>query len=69
VRAEDEARARDDNHIGTEHLVLGLYSLGDTAARRILEALRITRRIFEAQLKDEEGESPPGRIPLTPRGE
>jgi ATP-dependent Clp protease ATP-binding subunit ClpA len=66
-RAEAEARARDDNHIGTEHLVLGLYALGETTARRALEALGINRQVFAAQLECEEGPSPDGRIPLTPR--
>jgi ATP-dependent Clp protease ATP-binding subunit ClpA len=65
--AEAEARARDDNHIGTEHLVLGLYALGDTAARRALEAAGISRQVFAARLECEEGPSPSGEIPLTPR--
>jgi hypothetical protein len=32
-QAEAEARARDDNHVGTEHLVLGLYALGESYPR------------------------------------
>jgi ATP-dependent Clp protease ATP-binding subunit ClpA len=66
-RAEAEARARDDNHVGTEHLVLGLYALGETTARRTLEALGISRQVFVEQLECEEGPSPSGQIPLTPR--
>jgi ATP-dependent Clp protease ATP-binding subunit ClpA len=66
-RAEAEARARDDNHVGTEHLVLGLYALGETTARRALESLGISRQVFTDQLECEEGPSPSGAIPLTPR--
>jgi ATP-dependent Clp protease ATP-binding subunit ClpA len=66
-QAEAEARARDDNHVGTEHLVLGLYALGETAARRTLEALGISRQVFADQLACEAGPSPSGEIPLTPR--
>src|SRR5262245_56414935 len=66
-QAQAEARARDDNHVGTEHLVLGLYALGDTAARRVLEALGISRQVFADQLQCEAGPSPSGEIPLTPR--
>jgi ATP-dependent Clp protease ATP-binding subunit ClpA len=66
-QAEAEARARDDNHVGTEHLVLGLYALGESTARRTLESLGISRQVFADQLECEEGPSPSGEIPLTPR--
>jgi ATP-dependent Clp protease ATP-binding subunit ClpA len=66
-RAEAEARERDDNHVGTEHLVLGLYALGETTARRALELLGITRQVFADHLQCEAGPSPSGAIPLTPR--
>jgi ATP-dependent Clp protease ATP-binding subunit ClpA len=68
-RAEAEARARDDNHVGTEHLVLGLYALGETTARHVLESLGISREVFADQLECEEGPSPSGAIPLTPRAQ
>jgi len=67
VKAEAEARARDDNHVGTEHLVLAVYALGETKARRALESLGIGRQVFVSQLEREEGPSPSGEIPLTPR--
>jgi ATP-dependent Clp protease ATP-binding subunit ClpC len=66
-QAEAEARARDDDHVGTEHLVLGLYALGETTARRTLESLGISRQVFADQLACEVGPSPGGEIPLTPR--
>jgi ATP-dependent Clp protease ATP-binding subunit ClpA len=67
--AQAEARARDDNHVGTEHLVLGLYALGETKARQALESLGISRQVFADQLECEEGPSPSGAIPLTPRAQ
>jgi ATP-dependent Clp protease ATP-binding subunit ClpC len=66
-QAEAEARARDDNHVGTEHLVLALYALGETTARHALESLGISRQVFTDQLEHEEGPSPSGEIPFTPR--
>jgi ATP-dependent Clp protease ATP-binding subunit ClpA len=67
--AAAEARKRDDNHLGTEHLVLGLFGVADNVARRALESLGITRDIFAAQLAPEPGPSPTGAIPLTPRAQ
>jgi ATP-dependent Clp protease ATP-binding subunit ClpA len=66
-QAQAEARARDDNHVGTEHLVLGLYALGESAARHALESPGISRQVFADQLECEAGPSPRGEIPLTPR--
>jgi ATP-dependent Clp protease ATP-binding subunit ClpA len=65
--AESQARDRDDNHVGTEHIVLAIYALGQTSAVRALDSLGITLEIFSAQLEDERGPSPTGIIPLTPR--
>jgi ATP-dependent Clp protease ATP-binding subunit ClpA len=66
-QAQAEARARDDDPVGAEHLVLGLYARGDTAARRALEALGVSRQVFADRLGCEAGPSPSGEIPLTPR--
>ncbi len=67
--AEVEARVLDDDHVGTEHLVLGLFRIGDTIASRALESLGITRETFAGQLDSEAGPSPIGAIPLTPRAQ
>jgi ATP-dependent Clp protease ATP-binding subunit ClpA len=67
AEAESQARARDDDHVGTEHLVLAIDAFEQTAARRAMASLGITREIFELQLHEEPGPSPPGKIPLTPR--
>jgi len=65
--AESQARALDDNHVGTEHIMLAIYALGARAATKALESLGVTRELFAAQLYEEPGPSPSGSIPLTPR--
>jgi ATP-dependent Clp protease ATP-binding subunit ClpA len=65
--AEAQARLRDDDHVGTEHLVLAIYATEPGTARRALESLGITPVVFGLQLHDEPGPSPSGAIPLTPR--
>jgi ATP-dependent Clp protease ATP-binding subunit ClpA len=65
--AESQARVLDDNHVGTEHIMLAIYALGPGAAMKALESLGVTRELFLAQLHEEPGPSPGGRIPLTPR--
>jgi len=65
--AEFQARALDDNHVGTEHIMLAIYALGARAATKALESLGVTREVFAAQLYEESGSSPSGSIPLTPR--
>ena len=65
--AEAEARAADDDHVGTEHVVLGILALPDCVAARALMDVGITRAVFVEQRYEEEGASPPGGIPRTPR--
>lgn len=65
--AESQARWLDDNHVGTEHIMLAIYALGHRVATHVLESLGLTRERFAAQLHEEPGPSPSGRIPLTPR--
>lgn len=65
--AQTEARLRDDNHVGTEHIVIGLMAHPETRAASTLLALGITRDLFLAQLHSEDGQSQEGLIPLTPR--
>jgi len=64
--AQQQSREMDDNHVGTEHIVLGVL----TAERGIADLLAdhgITEKVFRAQLFEEPGPSPDGYIPLTPR--
>src|SRR5262249_17948404 len=65
--AESQARALDDNHVGTEHLVLAIYALGHSVSTRALESLGVTRGLFAEHLYEEPGSSPRRKIPLTPR--
>jgi ATP-dependent Clp protease ATP-binding subunit ClpA len=65
--AQSQARTLDDNHVGTEHIVLAIYALGTRAATKALESLGVTRELFAAQLHEEPGSSPSGNIPLTLR--
>jgi ATP-dependent Clp protease ATP-binding subunit ClpC len=58
VQAQDEARALDHDYIGTEHLLLGLESLGisqETVRQRVEETVGHGQQ------------SPSGHIPFTPR--
>jgi ATP-dependent Clp protease ATP-binding subunit ClpC len=57
----------DENHVGTEHVVLGLLADHEGIAATALTSLGITRRVFLRQLHEEKGDSPVGRIPITPR--
>lgn len=66
IEAQNQARALDDNHVGTEHIVLGVMA-ADPATADALVACGITRELFMAQLVEEEGPSPEGPIPYTPR--
>ncbi len=67
AEAESQARARDNDHVGTEHIVLAIYTFQQTPTRRALVSLGVTRELFGLQLHDEPGPSPTGTIPLTPR--
>jgi hypothetical protein len=61
------ARDRDDDHVGTEHLLLGMYREEASTAAEVLLSLGITHDAIVSVLVDEEGSSPEGPIPLTDR--
>jgi ATP-dependent Clp protease ATP-binding subunit ClpC len=65
--AEAEARRLDNYHVGTEHIVLGLLAQDGCQAASALAELGVTREAFEGVLESEEGTSPEGPIPMTPR--
>jgi ATP-dependent Clp protease ATP-binding subunit ClpC len=68
--AEDEARRLSHNHVGTEHLLLGLIDEGDGVAARTLESLGVSLAAVRQQVEMIIGqgrEAPRGRIPYTPR--
>jgi ATP-dependent Clp protease ATP-binding subunit ClpA len=67
VHAQAGARELDDNHVGTEHVVLALLLQGDNAAAEVLTEAGITVSSFKEVLDDEAGPSPAGPIPYTTR--
>ena len=71
VLAQDEARALKHNHIGTEHLLLGLLRSDENAARDALSSLGVRLEEVRGQVVRIVGfgnEHPLGQIPFTPRG-
>jgi ATP-dependent Clp protease ATP-binding subunit ClpA len=64
--AQRQSRQLDDDHVGTEHIVLGVLATDSDIAGRLARA-GVTAEVFRAQLFDEPGPSPDGPIPLTPR--
>ena len=70
VLAEEEARLRNDNYIGSEHILLGLIREADGVAAKALESLGISRDAVRRQVEEIIGPgryAPSGRIPFTPR--
>jgi ATP-dependent Clp protease ATP-binding subunit ClpA len=66
--AQRQSRQLDDNHVGTEHIVLGVLA-ADHDVAGTLARNGITEKVFRAQLFEEPGPSPDGHIPLTPRAQ
>jgi ATP-dependent Clp protease ATP-binding subunit ClpC len=70
VLAQEEARRLNHNHIGTEHILLGLIREGDGVAAHALESLGISPEAVRQQIEEiiSEGRGvPSGHIPYTPR--
>ncbi|ACZ88755.1 hypothetical protein Aros01_01771 [Streptosporangium roseum] len=70
VLAQEEARRLGHNHIGTEHLLLGLLGEGDGVAGRALQASGIGGEQVRSDVEEIIGrgdETPPDHIPFTPR--
>ena len=70
VLAQEEARMLSHNHIGTEHLLLGLIHEGQGVAARTLESLGISLEDVRRNVEEIIGrgqETLSGHIPFTPR--
>jgi len=71
VLAQEEARTRSHDYIGTEHLLLGLVDEGQGLAVKALEALGISLETVRERVEDAvppgEYARPSGHIPFTPR--
>jgi ATP-dependent Clp protease ATP-binding subunit ClpA len=71
VGAQAEARALDHHYIGTEHVLLGLLSVGTGAGFELLGLFEVpideVRQRVEEIIGRGDGGSPSGHIPFTPR--
>jgi ATP-dependent Clp protease ATP-binding subunit ClpC len=70
VYAQEEARMLNHNHIGTEHVLLGLILEGEGVAARALAAMSISLDSARYRVDEIIGEgqaAPTGHIPFTPR--
>jgi ATP-dependent Clp protease ATP-binding subunit ClpA len=70
VLAQEEAVRLKHNHLGTEHLLLGLVHEGQGVAAKALESLGIQLEAVRAQVEEIIGQgqrAPTGHIPFTPR--
>ena len=70
VLAQEEARRLNHNHIGTEHILLGLIHEGEGVAAASLESLGISLEAVRQQIEGIIGQgraAPTGAIPYTPR--
>jgi ATP-dependent Clp protease ATP-binding subunit ClpC len=70
VQAQEEARMRNYNFVGSEHILLGLIREGDGVAARTLESLGIGLDGVLRQVEEIIGPgryAPAGPIPFTPR--
>jgi ATP-dependent Clp protease ATP-binding subunit ClpA len=70
VLAQEEARLLDHDHIGTEHILLGLIHEGEGVAAQALASLEVDLAAVRHEVERlvPRGESSPsGHIPFTPR--
>jgi ATP-dependent Clp protease ATP-binding subunit ClpC len=70
VLAQEEARMLKHNHIGTEHILLGLIHEGESIRTKALESLGISLEAVRQQVEEIIGQgqqAPSGNIPFTPR--
>ena len=70
VLAQEEARILHHDHIGTEHVLLGLIREGEGVAAKALESLGISLEAVRQQVGGITGQgqqAPSGHIPFTPR--
>jgi ATP-dependent Clp protease ATP-binding subunit ClpC len=68
--AQEEARRLHHDHLGTEHLLLGLVREGEGVAARALDCCGISLDRARAEVEDFTGrgrQDPPGDLPFSPR--
>ena len=70
VLAQEEARMLGHNHVGTEHILLGLIHEGEGVAAKVLGSLGISLEAVRQRVEEIIGQgqqAPSGHIPFTPR--
>src|SRR5215472_4778964 len=70
VLAQEEARMLGHDHIGTEHILLGLIREGEGVAAKALESLGIGLEAVRQQVGEiigQDQQAPPEHLPFTPR--
>jgi hypothetical protein len=70
VLAQEEARRLNHDHVGTEHILLGLIDEGEGVAAQALESLGISLESARQQVEEIIGrgqQAPSRHIPFTPR--
>jgi ATP-dependent Clp protease ATP-binding subunit ClpC len=68
--AQDQARARSHDHVGTEHILLGLIQQGESVATQVLESLGVSLDAASQQLEQTLGSgggAASGHVPLAPQ--
>ena len=72
VLAQEEARMLNHNHVGSEHILLGLIREEGGGAANALESLAVTEEAARQQVQQGVGAGEPGpqrgHLPFTPRG-
>ncbi|MEJ1112259.1 MULTISPECIES: P-loop NTPase fold protein [unclassified Kribbella] len=70
VLSQEEARGLSHEHIGTEHILLGLIHEGEGVGAAVLERLGVSLETARSQVEEIVGrgeQAPGGHIPFTPR--
>ncbi len=70
VQAQEQARELRHDHIGTEHVLLGLLALPTSVAAQVLRGLGVSSSSVREAVIAAAGtgtKAPPGHIPFTPR--
>ena len=69
-RAMEIAGELGHDYVGSEHMLLGILDLGDSAASQVLERLGVTKQAFEQLVKERIGVNSPCEVTpsdFTPR--
>lgn len=68
VLAGQEARDLHNDHIGSEHIVLGIFKEEEGLAAKILQSLQLHPEDLSDLIPQDPGEMTPGQIPFSVKG-